>query len=75
MIPLALFTAGARLLPLSTVGILFYITPSLQFLSGYLLLNEPVDANRLIGFCGIWIGLAIFSAGLMKKEAMKTSTP
>ena len=71
VIPLAFFTAGARLLPLSTVGILFYVTPSLQFLSGYLLLNEVVDANRLIGFCGIWIGLAIFSAGLMKKEAVR----
>ena len=75
VIPLALFTAGARLLPLSTVGILFYVTPSLQFLSGYLLLNEAVDANRLIGFCGIWIGLAIFSAGLLKKETIKVSTP
>lgn len=74
VIPLAFFTAGARLLPLSTVGILFYVTPSLQFLSGYLLLNEPVDTNRMIGFCGIWIGLAIFSVGLLKKESTKPGT-
>ncbi len=68
VIPLAFFTAGARLLPLSTAGILFYVTPSLQFLSGYLLLNETVDLHRLIGFCGIWAGLAIFSISLIKKE-------
>lgn len=68
VIPLAFFTAGARLLPLATSGILFYVTPSLQFLSGYLLLNETVDIHRLIGFSGIWTGLAIFSINLIKKE-------
>ncbi len=68
VIPLAFFTAGARLLPLSTSGILFYVTPSLQFLSGYLLLGEAVDGNRLIGFCGIWLGLAVFAISLVKKE-------
>ena len=79
VIPLAFFTAGARLLPLSTAGILFYVTPSLQFLSGYLLLNEAVDSNRLIGFCGIWVGLAVFSFSLIRKEkaaaALRVAAP
>ncbi len=50
IIPLAFFTAGTRMLPLTTVGILFYVTPSLQFLSGVLLLGEafqPRQADRL----------------------------
>ena len=41
IMPLAFFTAGTRMLPMTTVGILFYVTPSLQFLSGVLLLGEP----------------------------------
>jgi chloramphenicol-sensitive protein RarD len=75
VIPLALFTAGTRMLPMTTVGILFYVTPSLQFLSGILLLGESFDFNKLIGFIGIWIGLAIFSYSLlMRKDSPDTAT-
>ena len=68
VIPLALFTAGTRMLPMTTVGILFYVTPSLQFLSGVLLLGESFDFNKLIGFIGIWIGLAVFSYSLLARR-------
>ncbi|MDH3630975.1 MAG: EamA family transporter RarD, partial [Gammaproteobacteria bacterium] len=66
--PLAFFTAGTRMLPMTTVGILFYVTPSLQFLSGVLLLGEAFDFNKLVGFIGIWIGLAIFSYSLLTQR-------
>ena len=72
VIPLAFFTAGTRMLPMTTVGVLFYVTPTLQFLSGFLLLGESFDSNRLIGFVGIWIGLAIFTYSLLKSQAQKT---
>jgi chloramphenicol-sensitive protein RarD len=65
IIPLALFTAGSRLLPMTTVGILFYVTPSLQFLVGILIFDEAFNLDKLIGFCGIWIGLAIFTYSLL----------
>lgn len=68
VLPLALFTAGTRLLPMSTVGILFYVTPTLQFLFGVLVLDEAFDCDRLIGFAAIWIGLAIFSYGLIRRN-------
>jgi len=68
IIPLAFFTAGTRMLPMTTVGILFYVTPSLQFLSGVLLLGESFNVNKLVGFIGIWIGLAIFSYSLLTKR-------
>lgn len=75
VIPLAFFTAGTRMLPMTTVGILFYVTPSLQFLSGVLLLGESFDFNKLIGFIGIWIGLAIFSYSLLtRKDSPDTTT-
>ena len=67
IIPLAFFTAGTRLLPMATVGILFYVTPSLQFLSGIFLLGEPFNLDKLIAFGGIWIGLAIFSFSLLRR--------
>ena len=66
VIPLALFTAGSRLLPMTSVGILFYVTPSLQFLCGTLILGEAFNLDKLIGFIGIWIGLVIFSVGLVR---------
>jgi chloramphenicol-sensitive protein RarD len=65
VIPLAFFTAGTRLLPMTTVGILFYVTPSLQFLTGIILLGESFTLNKLVGFIGIWIGLAIFTHSLL----------
>ena len=68
IIPLAFFTAGARMLPMTTVGILFCVTPSLQFLSGVLLLGEAFNQDKLIAFCGIWIGLAIFSYSLLQRK-------
>jgi len=65
VIPLAFFTAGTRMLPMTTVGILFYVTPTLQFLSGIILLGELFDLNKLVGFIGIWTGLAIFTYSLL----------
>ena len=68
VVPLALFTAGTKLLPLTTVGILFLITPTIQFLVGYVLQNEAVNSNQLIGFVGVWAGLIIYSYALVKNK-------
>ena len=68
VVPLALFTAGTKLLPLTTVGILFLITPAIQFLVGYVLQNEAVNSNQLIGFVGVWAGLIIYSYALVKNK-------
>ena len=66
VVPLALFTAGTKLLPMTTVGILFLITPTLQFLVGYVLYDEPVNFNQLLGFIGVWVGLIMYSYALIK---------
>ena len=60
-IPLLLFASGARLVPLSTMGLLQYITPSLQLIAGIWLYHEPFGGARLIGFFAIWIALALYS--------------
>ncbi len=60
-IPLLLFTYGARLIPYSTMGLLQYVAPTLQFLTGVLLFSEPFTSHQGIGFGIIWLALIIFS--------------
>jgi chloramphenicol-sensitive protein RarD len=60
-VPLLLFAAGARRIPMSTLGILQYIGPTLQFLLGVLVYGEPLSPQRLAGFVLIWVALAIYT--------------
>ena len=60
-IPLLLFASGARSVPLITMGLLQYISPTLQFLIGVLLFGEAFTSERIIGFSMIWAALAFFS--------------
>ena len=61
-IPLLMFSYGARRIPLSIVGLLQYIGPSIQLLLGIWLYHEPFGTERLTGFALIWSALALFSA-------------
>lgn len=60
-IPLLLFAAGARRIPLSTLGLLQYLAPSIQFVLGVWLYHEPFGGARLIGFGLIWLALAVYT--------------
>jgi chloramphenicol-sensitive protein RarD len=60
-IALFLYAYGTRLLPYSTVGLLQYITPTLQFACGVLAFHEPFDRTRAIGFTAIWVALIIYA--------------
>jgi len=60
-IPLLLFAAGARRIPLSLLGLLQYIGPTLQLLLGVWLYREPFGGARLAGFALIWSALAVYS--------------
>ena len=62
-VPLVLFGFGAQRIPLYMLGLTQYIAPTLQFLLGVLLYNEPFSPVKLIGFLFIWIALTIYSAG------------
>jgi len=63
-VPLLLFGAAARRVPLATVGTLMYLTPTLQFLWGALVNHEQVPTTELIGFVLVWLALAVFTADL-----------
>lgn len=59
-IPLLFFASAAKEIPLTMVGILQYIAPTLQFLIGVFIYREPFDHTHLIGFGVVWIALIIF---------------
>ena len=61
-LPLALFAFGARRIPFSTLGLLQYLGPTLQFLIGVLVFHEPFPAARAVGFVMIWSALALYAA-------------
>jgi len=60
-VPLLLFAAGARRIPLATMGVLQYISPSLQFGLGVWLFGEAVQPARLAGFALIWGALVLYT--------------
>jgi chloramphenicol-sensitive protein RarD len=59
-IPLLMFASAAKMIPLSMVGILQYIAPTIQFLIGVLVYHEPFTSARVIGFSIVWLALIIF---------------
>jgi chloramphenicol-sensitive protein RarD len=59
-VPLLMFASAAKQIPLTMVGILQYIAPTLQFLIGIFIYKEPFDRAHLIGFGIIWVALVIF---------------
>ena len=65
-VPLLLFNSAARRLPLSTLGFLQYLGPTCQFILAIGVYGEPFAAERLIAFGFIWLGLAVFSADLVR---------
>lgn len=68
-IPLLLFASGARKIPLSVLGLLQYIGPTIQMSLGIFVFHEAFTAARLVGFVLIWSALALYAAeGLYKRQ-------
>jgi len=68
-IPLLLFASGARKIPLSILGLLQYLSPTLQFLLGVWMFHEAFSSDRLVGFLMIWGALLLFAGeGLWRSK-------
>lgn len=67
-IPLLLFTAGARLLPLKIIGFLQYISPTLTLLIGVFVYNEVFTASHLLAFGWIWAALLLFIVSQLRSN-------
>jgi len=66
-VPLLLFAAGARRLPLSIVGLIQFFTPVLQFLTGWLLLGEPMPLERWLGFGIVWVAVLLLGVDMVRQ--------
>ena len=60
-VPLLLFAAGARRVPLTVIGLLQFVAPILQFIIGAWLLGEPMPLERWIGFGLVWLALIVLT--------------
>jgi len=68
VIPLLLFNGSTTRLPLSTVGLLQYITPTIMFFIGIFINNEDISPVKIAGFVFIWIALAVLSRDLYRSS-------
>lgn len=74
-LPLLLFSAAARRLPLSVVGLLQYLGPALQFVFGLLVFHEPMSPTRWAGFGLVWLALVVLSVdGLRSARATRLAS-
>ncbi len=71
--PLLFFAAAVQRVPLSIIGILQYIAPTMSFLLGVLVYREPFSRAQLVGFAFVWAALAVFTAeGLLSRRVSRT---
>jgi chloramphenicol-sensitive protein RarD len=75
VVPLLCFAAAATRLPLSTLGLLQYIAPTLQFLLGVLYFGERMSLARWIGFALVWLALVILTAHGIRRARSARRTP
>jgi chloramphenicol-sensitive protein RarD len=60
-VPLLLFAASANRIPMTGLGIIQYVAPVLQLFCGLVIYHEPMPPARLLGFCLVWLALAVFT--------------
>jgi chloramphenicol-sensitive protein RarD len=78
-LPLVLFASAVREVPLSLIGLLQYISPTLQLAAGVWVYREPFTREQFIGFSAVWLGLAVFawdgwsSSGKRRRVALRHS--
>jgi chloramphenicol-sensitive protein RarD len=74
-VPLLFFAGAASRLPLSTLGVLQYLTPTLQLLIGVYVQHEAMPASRLIGFVLVWLALIMLTADGWRHRARPSTDP
>ena len=78
-VPLVLFGVAAIRIPLTTLGLLQYLAPTLQFLIGVLAYGEAMPASRLAGFALVWVALVVFTTdavrGVRRAPVVPTGEP
>lgn len=74
-VPLLTFAAAARRIPLSALGLMQYLAPSLQFAIGVLIFGEAVSRLKVLGFVVVWVALAVFALDTTRNAVRRRSAP
>lgn len=74
-VPLVLFAYAARRVPLTTVGLMFYLNPTLQFLCAVAVFGEPLTRWHIIAFAMIWAALALYSGASLRQGRTARRVP
>lgn len=76
-VPLLCFGAAATRVPLTTLGLLQYLAPTLQFAIGVLVVREPLPPARLAGFVVVWLALVLFTADMLghRRRQLRLAAP
>lgn len=74
-VPLLLFATAARRIPLSLLGLLQYLTPTMQLLCGVVVFDEPMPAERLAGFVLVWIALILLATDAVRTARRRLDEP
>lgn len=74
-LPLLLFAAGMRRVPLSVIGLLQFLTPFMQFAIGVWVMGEPMPLERWIGFALVWVALTVLSVDMLAMVRRRRREP
>ena len=75
-LPLVLFAAAVQRIPLSMIGILQFIAPTIQFLLGVLVYEEPFSHQQLVAFAFVWSAVIVFVAeGILSRSQQRETMP
>jgi chloramphenicol-sensitive protein RarD len=66
--PLLLFASAVRVVPLSTMGLLQFISPTIQLVLALAVYHEPFGRSRVLGFVAVWLALAVFAADELRRR-------
>ena len=68
LLPLVLYVSAVKRLPLSLVGVLQFLGPTIQFVLSVFVFSEPLDQPRLIGIVLVWVGVVFFLRGARERR-------
>jgi chloramphenicol-sensitive protein RarD len=74
-VPLVLFNLGAQRLKLSTIGLMQYLSPTMQLLLGTLVYGEAFTVPHAVAFGFIWVGLVIYSSDAFRTRGAARRAP
>jgi chloramphenicol-sensitive protein RarD len=77
-LPLVLFAAAVQRIPLSAIGILQFIAPTVQFVLGVMVYREPFTVQKLVGFALVWMAVVLFGTeGIVanRRRSVRSAVP